>query len=62
MAGSTILGIVYGLDAQPVHDPYIRVVEEAVQIGAEVASAGTFYIGALRLSGTPMSTNIVSMD
>ena len=50
MAGTTILKIIYGIDAESERGSrYFEIVEKAIQIGSAMANAGV-YLGALIIS------------
>jgi hypothetical protein len=44
MAGELILSVTYGIEVLPVDDPYIALVEEAVQSASEATIPGKFLV------------------
>ncbi|KAF5341606.1 hypothetical protein D9758_014087 [Tetrapyrgos nigripes] len=47
MAGATILSIAYGIEAQPENDPFIDLVEKALQSIAFAANSGSYLVDQL---------------
>ena len=53
LVGSTTILMTYGINVRPYNDPYIKMVEEAVEAAAELSIAGAFLVD-MSLNGSPV--------